>query len=129
MTRTLEEVLQSVSDVLFPADIGDAPVELDSRSADGDTPLHVMNWRRDYDGARLLIEAGADVNALGDMDETPLHVAVANQDPVLVRLLLDHGARDDLVSEFGKTARQAAQQRGGPVWETFAEARRGKKQP
>ncbi len=81
MTRTLEEVLQSVSDVLHPEDIGEAPVRLDSRSADGDTALHVMAWRRDHVGARLLIEAGADVDAVGDMSQTPLHVAVMQQDP------------------------------------------------
>lgn len=48
------------------------------------------------------------------MGETPLHVAVAQQDPEMIRLLLGHGARSDLVSEFGATAGQAAQSRGGP---------------
>jgi len=109
---TLDEVLQSVSDVLFPEELGDEPVDLNSRSADDDTPLHVMAWRRDHRGARLLVEAGADVNAVGDMGETPLHVAVAQQDPEMVRLLLENGARDDVVSEFGKTTRQVAQSGG-----------------
>jgi len=124
MTRTLQQVLASVSDVLFPAEIGEAPFRLDSRSADGDTALHVMMWRQDYEGARLLIEAGADVDAVGDMGETPLHVAVMQQDPKMISLLLDHGARDDVISEFGATAGQAAESRGGPVWEAFAKAKR-----
>ncbi len=38
MTRTLEQVLWSVSDVLFPADLGEAPVDINSRSTAGDTP-------------------------------------------------------------------------------------------
>lgn len=54
MTRTLHEVLQSVSDVMYPADLGDAPVRLDSRSTDGDTALHVVIWRREHEGARLV---------------------------------------------------------------------------
>ncbi len=98
MTRTLDQVLRSVSDVLYPEDLGEAPVRLDSRSADGDTALHVIAWRRDHDGARLHIEAGADINAVGDMDQTPLHVAVIQQDPTMVPLLLDHGARDNVIS-------------------------------
>jgi len=124
MSKTLEQVLASTSDVLFPSELGDAPVTLTSRSSEGDTALHVVAWRRDHDAARILIQAGADVNALGDMGETPLHVAVAKQNPEMVSLLLENGARDDLVSEFGATARQAAESRGGPVWEEFAKAKR-----
>lgn len=106
MTRTLEQVLASTSDVLFPAKVGEATVTLTSRSSEGDTALHVMAWRRDHEAARILIESGADVNAIGDMDQTSLHVAVVQRDETMVRLLLEHGAHYDLVSEFGLTARQ-----------------------
>ncbi len=115
-------MLASVSDVLFPAEIGEAPVTITSRSSEGDTALHVMAWRRDHDAAHLLIEAGADVNALGDMDQTPLHVAVIQNDAVMARLLLDQGARDDLVSEFGATARQEAERQGGAIRALFQQA-------
>jgi len=47
MTKTLEQVLHSVSDVLFPAEIGEAPVTVTSRSSEGDGALHVIAWRRD----------------------------------------------------------------------------------
>ncbi len=124
MTRTLKQVLRSTSDVLFPAEIGEAPVTLTSRSSEGDSALHVMAWRRDHGAARILIEAGADVNAIGDMDQTPLHVAVMQRDVVMARLLLEHGARDDLVSEFGATARQEAKLQGGPLWDVFQRTNR-----
>src|SRR5687768_3672532 len=48
--RTLGAVLQSTSDCLFPADLGERPVDIDSRGGDGDTPLHVLLWRDDVDG-------------------------------------------------------------------------------
>lgn len=124
MTRTLEEVLELTSDVLFPAEVGEAPVTITSCSSEGDTALHVMAWRKDHDAARILIEAGADVNALGDMDQTPLHVAVMQQDPAMVRMLLESGTRDDVVSEFGATARQEAKRQGGTLWDVFQKSRR-----
>ena len=74
--RTLNEVLRSKSDNLFPAELGEAPVYIDSTDCDGDTPLHVLIWRGDTDGALLLIKHGAPINAIGDMGETPLHIAI-----------------------------------------------------
>jgi ankyrin repeat protein len=114
-SRTLEEVLQSTSDVLFPAEIGEKRVAVGSVGIDGDTPLHVMVWRNDMEGARLLVTAGADVNAVGDMGETSLHVAVRQGNAQLVVLLLQAGADPDIRSEFGKTAREEAAATGGAI--------------
>ncbi len=114
-SRTLAEVLQSVSDVLFPDRLGQARVRPDSRDADGDTPLHVLVRRGDHHGVTLLIAAGADVNAAGDMGETPLHVAVAEGDAAMVTALLAAGADPDLRSEFGETAREKAVRCGGDL--------------
>ena len=117
--RTLEEVLWSTSDVLFPAEIGEKPVAVNIVGADGDTPLHVMAWRKDVEGARILLEAGADVNAVGDMGETPLHVAVGEGNTELVALFLEAGADPDIRSEFGTTAREEALAIGGAIAEFF----------
>lgn len=104
----LADVLQSVSDVLFPAAVGDEPVSVNSRGAGDDTPLHVLAWRNDIAGAELLVAAGADVNAVGEMGETPLHVAARRQNREMVQLLLAAGADPNIQSEFGQTAREAA---------------------
>jgi uncharacterized protein len=106
--RTLEEVLASVSDVLFPGDAGERLVTIDSRDLEGDTPLHVMAWRNDAEGVDILVRAGANVNAVGDMGQTPLHVAIAQGNAAMVAVLLRAGARDDIRSEFGDTPREAA---------------------
>jgi len=78
--RSLAEVLQSTSDVLFPDEMGERVVAVDSRDVCGDTPLHVMTWRSDRHAVKLLIEAGADIDAIGDMSETPLHIATRKGD-------------------------------------------------
>lgn len=101
--RTLEDILQSTSDSLFPAELGARRVAVDSRDADGDTPLHVLVRRRDFDGAKQLIAAGANPNAVGDMGETPLHVAVRQGAADIVEALVAAGARPDIRSEFGDT--------------------------
>ena len=115
--RSLAEVLRSTWDVLYPGENEERVVTLESRSSEGDTPLHVMAWRRDVEGASLLIEAGAEIDATGDMDQTPLHVAIMQSDPPMIDLLLKAGARMDIRSEFGKTAAEEAVTKGGLVQE------------
>lgn len=102
--RGLTEILESTSDVLFPAELGRRPIALNTQGENGDTPLHVMLWRGDTYAAELLIEAGIDVNAIGDMGETPLHVAIRRENARAVRALLHAGAHTNVHSEFGQTA-------------------------
>ncbi len=60
-----------------------------------ETALHCAAlWGR-YEIARLLIDAGADVNALTDRKSTPLHDAARMANVKMARLLLDKGAKRD----------------------------------
>jgi ankyrin repeat protein len=113
--RSLEDVLQSASDVLFPAELGERKVSVTSSDSEGDTPLHVMVWRRDKHAVELLISAGADVNAVGDMGETPLHVAISQGDEEIVRVILNADAKTDIRSEFNQTAIEKAKAKGGAI--------------
>ncbi len=119
MSRTLDEVLQSTLDVLYPGEIDGREVAIDSCGCDGDTPLHVMAWRNDVEAVELLLHAGANVNAAGDMGETPLHVAVSQDNPEMVAAMLKAGARGDIRSEFGDTPRERAMRRKGAVERLF----------
>ena len=101
--RSLEDILQSTSDNLFPADLGEKVVTIDSKDVDGDTPLHVMLWRDDSFAALVLIESGIDVNAVGDMGEAPLHIAIRKENANIANALVEAGARTDIRSEFGQT--------------------------
>jgi ankyrin repeat protein len=119
LRQSLEEILASCSDTLFPAGMGDAPVAVDSVDADGDTPLHLMAWRGNNHGLALLISAGADVNAVGDMSETPLHIAVRNQNLAAIEALLAAGADPSPVSEFGESPKSRAKAIGGAIGRLF----------
>ncbi|MEJ2639338.1 MAG: hypothetical protein P8010_07160 [Desulfosarcinaceae bacterium] len=112
MPRSFETILQSTSETLFPAEMGKAMVAIDSTGCQGDTPLHVLIWRQDTEGALVLIRNGAPVDAVGELGETPLHVALAVNDRTVIDALLDAGARVDIVSEFGQTASQKAKALG-----------------
>jgi ankyrin repeat protein len=113
--RTIEEILQSTSDVIYPPALGARRVAIDSCDCDGDTPLHVMVWREDLDGVRALIEAGAPINAAGDMGATPLYVAVLKELPRIAEALRRAGADPDVRSEFGDTPRERALAAGGEL--------------
>ena len=115
MARSVDEILQSTCDSLFPDAMGARKVSMDSRDCDGDTPLHVLLWRRDMEGVRTLIGLGADVDAIGDMGQTPLHVALSRDLPEAVALLLDAGASTQVRCEFGDTAAERADKLTGPA--------------
>ena len=53
---------------------------------------------------RMLIEAGADLNAKDDSGETALMYAAYYDDPEAVEVLLKAGAETDIKDEDGKTA-------------------------
>ncbi len=110
--KKLEEVLQSASDRMFPAEIGEAKVYLDSRSSDGDTALHIFIFANETENALILIENGIDINAIGDMGNTALHVALCQNNKAIIKALLDANARTDIMSEFGKTALDLARENG-----------------
>lgn len=119
--RTLQEILTSISDIMLPDELGEATVFVTSRGYDDDTALHVVLWQNDIEAARVLIEAGADANAIGEMGETPLHVAVSKELIEAVELLLSHGANPDAVSEFGVSPRQVAESEGGALAALFSQ--------
>jgi hypothetical protein len=61
---------------------------------------------------RLLLEAGASVNATQAGGYTPLHQAAANGNAAVVELLLEHGADKTACCDQGKTPAAYAGERG-----------------
>ena len=80
-TKRLKELLQD-------------PEIAGSLSADGFTALHLAAFFARADAAALLLETGADVNAVADNPSRvqPLHSAVAGADFLIVQMLIDAGA-------------------------------------
>lgn len=76
---------------------------LDARSYDGDTILHKAIFHKNLHDVILLLEAGADICAVGDMSYTPLHEAVEFGSSEIVIALVEAGASVSALSEFGET--------------------------
>jgi ankyrin repeat protein len=83
---------------------------IDEGGSDGFTPLHLAAYFDRLEVARLLLERGADRNAvaLNEMRVTPLHSAVSARHRDMVGLLLAHGASPNAVQHGGWTPLHAA---------------------
>ena len=66
--------------------------------------IHAASAEGGFDIARLLIEAGADVNAAHQAGFTPLHAAAMTGQLELAKLLLDRGADPRAQADDGRDA-------------------------
>ena len=77
-------------------------------SLEGDTALHTACLWGDLRAVKLLLAAGASLDARGDMDATPLYFAVMRGFADIADYLLASGADANARSEFGDTPRELA---------------------
>ncbi len=82
-----------------------------ARREDGATPLHRAARTGNRQVARVLIGAGADVNA-SQRGVTPLHIAARRGHWAVAELLLSAGADVDAVDDRGRTALELAESEG-----------------
>jgi len=94
----------------------DDPSLATARSADGFTALHFAAFFGKLEVARILLEAGARVDAYADnpIRVQPLHSAAANRHLEVCRLLLAVGADVNARQGGGFTPLHAAAQNGDP---------------
>lgn len=116
--------LVEAGEVLLPH-IDDPAVGVDTRGIDGDTPLHLAAQQGDAEMVRLLIEAGAEVDAQGDLCVTPLYQGVMEGHVAVARRLLESGADPDAPNELNVTPRQRAERSDDPLMRRLFTMARG----
>jgi len=89
-----------------------ADVNLPSQNGYNVYPLHAAVSNNFEEIAKMLVEAGAEVNVLQSSRTTPLHTAAQNGNIELLILLLENGARVDIKNDFGKTPADLAEEKG-----------------
>jgi ankyrin repeat protein len=95
--------------------LDDDPGQAQALSGDGFTALHLAIFGDQEEAARLLLEHGADPNALSTNEAVrvpPLGTAAFVRSVPLARLLLDSGAEVNGRGEGGFTALHSAAQNG-----------------
>jgi ankyrin repeat protein len=74
----------------------------------GLTALHFSAREGDLDSARIMLDAGVDVNILDGDETTALTTSIVNKQYTFAKFLLDHGANPNLADVRGKAALYAA---------------------
>lgn len=95
----------AISRLLLAAD---ADPSARSESLGGVAPIHSAVFGRDLECVKLLIEAGADVDAAQEGGFTPLHGAAQNGDLEIVKALANRGADPHQRTPEGKTPADVA---------------------
>jgi len=103
---TLAEVLTDVA--ASPGFKGVSDITIDSRGVGGESPLHWMAVLGDPKAIQLLVDAGADINAVNDEGNSPLHVAVKWRQADAASLLITRGANPQIRNRKGNTPAEVA---------------------
>ena len=85
-----------------------AGVDVYTRNAFANQPLHAAAAGRHVELCRILLAAGADVNATQHGGYTPLHEAAQHGDVEMSELFLSAGADPALVTDAGETPAEIA---------------------
>lgn len=103
------------------------PGAVNAFAYDGWTPLHLAAFFGQLDAARLLLDAGADVEAVSHngMRNTPLHAATAGKHEPIALLLLQRGANPHVLDAGGFSARRIADENQLSQVVAWLEARPG----
>jgi ankyrin repeat protein len=82
------------------------PALIHARDTDGSTPLHCATWKGHQKVVELLLNEGANVDAVNQNEHwgtTPLHAAAHANQAKIAQLLLDHGANVKAKDMEGRT--------------------------
>lgn len=110
MNSKLEAVLAKIRDADLPTFI-DTPIDsaFVRGPAFGTSLLHVVAVWGDVDAARILLDAGVEIDLPGEDGFTALHEAIQQGHAEMARLLLKRGADPARTQQWGDNALQLAE--------------------
>lgn len=88
------------------------PINLDSRNAKGQTPLHIASTTNNIEPGQFLLSKGVEIDARDDFGKTPLHCACMYGGLQMVKLLISHGTNIDAQDEEGCSPLHYAAEQG-----------------
>ena len=86
---------------------------LDVPSENGATPLHLACSKGSKKAVDILLDLGANINAVDNEGNSCLHHAVNSSNLTILKKLLIRGADKTIINKEGKTALQLAQENNG----------------
>ena len=97
-----------------PVELANESVMMNFKVEKSNHALHIASRNGDTQTVQLLVDCGADVNALNKDGQTPLHTAAGGWEdcPELCSVLLKHNAKIDAVDEDGNQPLHLAWKRG-----------------
>ncbi|WP_295117861.1 ankyrin repeat domain-containing protein [uncultured Chitinophaga sp.] len=101
-----------MNDTVIIAGLLKGRVNVELKDEDRRTPLMLAVYRSNTAAARLLIAAGANVNAQDKLLNSPFLYAAASGCEEIVRLSMQHGADYKVLNRYGGTALIPACERG-----------------
>jgi cytohesin len=110
--ETLEQFLKRAAETLFPDGQVPKDYSIHSKASDDDTPLHTAALWGDRHAIELILNAGAHIDAEGDMGCTPLYYAVMQDNLLAAEFLLKSGADPDAMTELDFSPRTLARHKG-----------------
>jgi len=79
----------------------DAGVEVNRKTSDKTSALHIAASRGYIDTVEVLLDGGANIDSLDSSDRTPLFLAVSRGHEDVVALLIKHGAKVNIEEIHG----------------------------
>lgn len=83
--------------------------DVNQKSNFGDYPIHIASVRGDIDEMKILLDNGADINAIGEHGYTALHNAVEQGNINTVKFLLEQNIDTTIKNINHLTAKELAQ--------------------